>query len=80
MAEGNNGVLQPAQDDVIATPQDNGFTTYRLTLDTFTLVAKRCDYIRITNFRVRVDHVCGDGSPLSVRVVYITDTDRVSNT
>ena len=80
MVQGSSGVLQPKEDYVSATYMSNGYTRFDLpsNKNSFTLVAYQCDYIRITKFRLRVNHICADGRPLSVRVDYFTNGNMVS--
>ena len=80
MVQGSTGVLRPKQNYVVAAYGSDGYTTFDLpsNKNKFTLKAHDCDYVRITKFRLRVNEICSNGKPLSVRVEYYTRSQVVS--
>ena len=81
MVQGSTGVMQPKQQYVTTTNEPNGYTSVILPANKnrFRLVARLCRSVRITKFNLKVDHICANGSPLSVAVAYVTYTGKVGS-
>ena len=81
MVDGENGVLVPREDYVQTSKRPDGYTSYDLpsNKNQFTLVSYTCSHVRITKFRLMVTEVCGDGTPVSITVVYNTYHGTVSH-
>ena len=78
LLRGPSGELRPAESYVTATFNvETRFTRFDLGQNMFSLIPYGSDSVRITTFRLKVDHICGDGSPLTVTLVYYSDGQEV---
>ena len=80
MVQGASGPLQPKQNFVSAISLADGFTKYVFTSNKrkFNLLTPQSRPVRITKFLLRVDKICSNGKPLSVRIKYKNDGTVVS--
>ena len=80
LLRGATGLLRPQDSFVVATLSASGFTLLQLPAgrNTIVLVPFQIGFVTLSNFQLRVDEICADGSALTVQVEYYTRTTVVS--
>ena len=80
LLRGASGVLRVQETFVVSTFAADGFTTFDLPggKRRFSLIPFKEDFVSITDFRVRADDICADGSSFKLDIRYYSKTEVVS--
>ena len=74
MVKGSSGPLIAKQNYVQSSLLSNGYTRFKVPdkKDVITLISTKYECMRITHLCLNVDEICGDGSPLTVKMIFFT--------